>query len=65
MYREQGYAKVGIPMLSVTHSSKFTRQIILLYTILLAAVTVLRFVTTMSGLLYLPGAVAWNAGFIA
>ncbi len=65
LYREQEYAKVGVPMLPVTHGSKFTRQYILFYTILLAAVTVMPFATRMSGLLYLIGAVALNAGFIA
>ena len=65
LYREQEYAKVGIPMLPVTHGSKFTRQYILFYTILLAAVTVMPFATRMSGLFYLVGAVALNAGFIA
>jgi protoheme IX farnesyltransferase len=65
LYREQEYAKVGIPMLPVTHGSKFTRQYILFYTILLAAVTMMPFATRMSGLLYLIGAVALNAGFLA
>ena len=65
LYREQEYAKVGIPMLPVTHGSKFTRQYILFYTILLAVVTVMPFATRMSGLLYLIGALALNAGFIA
>ena len=65
LYREKEYAKVGIPMLPVTHGSEFTRQCILLYTILLAAITLLPFATRMSGLLYLIGAVALNAGFIA
>jgi protoheme IX farnesyltransferase len=65
LYREKEYAKVGIPMLPVTHGSEFTRLWILLYTILLAAITLLPFATRMSGLLYLIGALALNAGFIA
>lgn len=64
LYREKEYAKVGIPMLPVTHGSKFTRKCILLYTILLAAITLLPFATRMSGLFYLVGAIALNAGFI-
>jgi protoheme IX farnesyltransferase len=52
-------------MLPVTHGSEFTRQCILLYTILLAAITLLPFATRMSGLLYLIGAVVLNARFIA
>jgi protoheme IX farnesyltransferase len=65
LYRAREYAKVGIPMLPVTHGSKFTRQYILMYTILLAAVTVMPFATKMSGLLYLIGAAVLNMGFIA
>lgn len=65
LYRAKEYAKAGIPMLPVTHGSEFTRQCILLYTILLAAITLLPFATRMSGLLYLIGAVVLNAGFIA
>ena len=65
LYRAREYAKVGIPMLPVTHGSKFTRQYILFYTILLAAVTVMPFVTGMSGLFYLIGAVVLNARFVA
>jgi len=65
LYREQEYAKVGIPMLPVTHGSKYTRQCILFYSILLAVATLMPFATRMSGLPYLIGAVALNAGFIA
>jgi heme o synthase len=65
LYRAREYAKVGIPMLPVTHGRKFTCQYILMYTILLAAVTVMPFATKMSGFLYLIGAAALNMGFIA
>ncbi|OGI42908.1 MAG: protoheme IX farnesyltransferase [Candidatus Muproteobacteria bacterium RBG_16_64_11] len=64
LYRQQEYAKVGIPMLPVTHGSEFTRLHILLYTIALAAVTVMPFATKMSGWFYLLGAGVLNAGFI-
>lgn len=64
LYRREEYAKAEIPMLPVTHGPEFTRLQILLYTILLAAVTIMPFVTRMSGLFYLLGAVAFNAGFI-
>ena len=64
LYREKEYAKVGIPMLPVTHGSEFTRLHILLYTFLLLAVTVLPFATRMSGWFYLIAALALNAGFI-
>ncbi len=65
LYRAREYAQAGIPMLPVTHGSKFTRQYILFYTILLAGVTLMPFATGMSGLFYLLGASALNAGFIA
>jgi len=64
LYRAREYAQAGIPMLPVTHGSKFTRQYILFYTILLAGVTLMPFATGMSGLFYLLGASALNAGFI-
>jgi len=65
LYRQQEYARVGIPMLPVTHGSKFTRLHILLYTILLSAVTVMPFATKMSGWFYLLGALVLDAGFLS
>ncbi|HEX9628065.1 MAG TPA: heme o synthase [Acidiferrobacterales bacterium] len=65
LYRKQEYAKAGIPMLPVTHGPEFTRLHILLYTILLTAVTVMPFATRMSGWFYLLAAMALNAGFLA
>jgi protoheme IX farnesyltransferase len=64
LYRQREYAKAGIPMLPVTHGSRFTRLHILLYTILLSAVSVLPFATRMAGLMYLFGALVLNAGFL-
>ncbi len=64
LYRKQEYARVGLPMLPVTHGNRFTQLHILLYTIILAAVTILPFATRMSGVLYLVGALILNAGFI-
>lgn len=64
LYREKEYAKVNIPMLPVTHGSEFTRLHILLYSILLAAITVLPFATHMTGLLYLVGASILNSVFL-
>jgi protoheme IX farnesyltransferase len=39
LYRTKEYAKVGMPMLPVTHGEAYTRLHILLYTIILVAVT--------------------------
>jgi len=51
-------------MLPVTHGDKFTRLHVLLYTIILFAVTLLPFATRMSGLIYLFAAVALGAVFL-
>ena len=62
--RRDDYAKVGIPMLPVTHGIAFTRLQIVLYTILLIVSTLLPFLTRMSGLIYLAAALALNARFL-
>jgi protoheme IX farnesyltransferase len=62
--RRDDYAKVGIPMLPVTHGIPFTRLQIVLYTILLGLSTILPVLTRMSGLIYLAAAVALNARFL-
>lgn len=64
IHRRNEYARAGIPMLPVTHGVAFTRLQILLYTVVLLVVTVLPFVTRMSGWLYLGGALLLNAGFL-
>jgi protoheme IX farnesyltransferase len=63
--RRDEYAKADIPMLPVTHGIDYTRTQVLLYTILLTAVTVLPFATGMSGWLYLIGALLLDAVFLA
>ncbi|HJP26991.1 MAG TPA: heme o synthase, partial [Arenicellales bacterium] len=62
--RRDEYAKAGIPMLPVTHGVPFTKLQILLYTILLVIVTMMPFITQMSGLIYLSGAIALGIGFL-
>jgi protoheme IX farnesyltransferase len=62
--RREEYAKVNIPMLPVTHGVAFTRLQILLYTVLLFIVTVLPYLTGMSGLIYLGTAVPLGLFFI-
>lgn len=62
--KREEYAKVQIPMLPVTHGVKFTRLQILLYTILLFIVTLLPYLTGMSGQVYLAVAVPLGLGFI-
>ncbi len=62
--RRDEYAKVAIPMLPVTHGSDFTRLQILLYTVLLLIVTLLPYLTRMSGLIYLLTAIPLGLAFI-
>ncbi len=64
IHRRDDYAKVGIPMLPVTHGTKYTRVQILLYTILLVLVTVAPYLIQMSGLLYLAAAVGLGVWFL-
>jgi protoheme IX farnesyltransferase len=64
LYREKEYARAGVPMLPVTHGGKYTRLYILLYTVMLTAVTAMPFATKMSGWLYFSGALVLNAGFL-
>ncbi len=62
--RKDEYARVGIPMLPVTHGIEYTRLQILLYSVLLMVVTLLPFITGMSGLIYLAAALALGARFL-
>lgn len=62
--RKDEYAKVDVPMLPVTHGDTYTKWQILLYTLVLIAVSLLPFVIRMSGLLYLIAALALGAGFL-
>ena len=62
--RYKEYARADIPMLPVTHGIPFTKLCIFLYTLLLAAVSVLPYVVGMSGLIYLVAALLLNSIFI-
>lgn len=64
LYRRHEYAKAGMPMLPVTHGEAYTRLQILLYTVILVAVSILPFAIRMSGLLYLVGALALGMRFL-
>jgi len=63
--RHKEYAQAGIPMLPVTHGLPFTRLQVLLYTLLLVAVSLLPFVFGMSGFVYLAGALALGCVFLS
>jgi protoheme IX farnesyltransferase len=62
--RRAEYARAGIPMLPVTHGVPHTRLQILLYTVLLTAVTLLPFLTRMCGFIYLGAAVVLDGAFL-
>ena len=64
IHRKEEYAKAGIPMLPVTHGNRYTELHILLYTLMLLAVSLLPFVTGMSGGIYLVGALALGLRFL-
>ena len=64
IYRRRDYAQAGVPMLPVTHGVPFTRLHILLYTLLLFIVSLLPYLTRMSGVAYLFGAVSLGLIFL-
>jgi protoheme IX farnesyltransferase len=62
--RRDEYARVGMPMLPVIYGVELTRLHILLYTVLLVVVTILPFLTRMSGLVYLVATLVLDAVFL-
>jgi len=62
--RKDDYERVGIPMLPVTHGNEFTRKYILLYTILMVLVTIIPYLSGMSGLIYLAAALILGGRFL-
>jgi protoheme IX farnesyltransferase len=65
LYRKKEYAKAGVPMLPVTHGDKYTRVQVLLYTIILYAVSLLPFAVGMSGWIYVTGALILGGVFLS
>ena len=64
IFRVADYSRAQVPMLPVTHGVTYTRWHVLAYTILLLLVTILPYLTGMSGLFYLGGALVLGAGFL-
>ncbi|MBO3275865.1 heme o synthase [Pseudomonas schmalbachii] len=64
LHRKDEYAKADIPMLPVTHGERYTKLHILLYTLVLFAVSLMPFAIHMSGLIYLLAALALGARFL-
>jgi protoheme IX farnesyltransferase len=65
LYRTEDYARAGVPMLPVTHGKPYTRLQVLLYTLILFAVSLLPFAIGMSGLAYLVAAALLGGVFVA
>src|SRR5438067_8543632 len=59
------YARARIPMLPVVVPEREARRLILLYTLVLVALSMMLFATRALGYLYLAGAVVLGAGFVA
>ena len=64
IHRREEYALADIPMLPVTHGVAYTKLHVLLYTLILFAVSLLPFITEMSGLIYLIGALLLGCRFL-
>jgi protoheme IX farnesyltransferase len=64
MYRREDYARSGLPMLPITHGMAYTGQQVWLYSLALAATTLLPYAVRMSGLIYLAAAIVLNALFL-
>jgi len=64
IHRKEEYAKADIPMLPVTHGEHYTKLHILLYTLVLLAVSLLPYVIHMSGPLYLVCALGLGVRFL-
>ena len=62
--RKDDYERAGVPMLPVTHGPEFTKSFVLYYTSLLVPVSVLPYLTGMSGVLYLFAALLLGGGFL-
>ncbi|TFH51000.1 MAG: protoheme IX farnesyltransferase [Lysobacterales bacterium] len=64
IHRCGDYARANVPMLPVTHGIEYTRLQILFYTVLLVLISLLPFVTHMSGVLYLVAALILGGVFL-
>lgn len=64
IHRKAEYAKADVPMLPVTHGEHYTKVHIVLYTLVMFAVSLLPYAIHMSGLLYLACAVLLGGRFL-
>jgi len=64
IHRREDYRRAGIPMLPVTHGVAFTKLQVLLYAVMLLAVSLFPVATGMSGWIYLAGALLLGGIFV-
>lgn len=64
LFMKDDYSKAGVPMLTVTHGRRATRNHILVYTILLAPVAIGLGLTSIGGLIYTTLATVMSLGFL-
>jgi protoheme IX farnesyltransferase len=64
LFMNEDYSKAGVPMLTVTHGKKVTRNHILVYTIALVPFAIGAGFTSIGGPLYLAVSAVLNAGFL-
>ncbi len=64
LYRTEDYRKSGLPMLPVTHGSRYTRLQALLYTVLLTAVSLMPWAMHSAGLIYAASALLLGGVFL-
>ena len=64
IFRRDDYSRAQVPMLPVTHGVEYTRWHVLYYTVLLLVVSLLPFITGMTGLVYAAGALVLGLGFL-
>jgi protoheme IX farnesyltransferase len=64
LFRNDDYARAGVPMLPVSAGARATRNQILIYALLLAPVAVAPAFTSVGGPVYLAGALVLNALFL-
>jgi protoheme IX farnesyltransferase len=64
LYRREDYKRARLPMLPVTHGLRYTQLMIVLYTLVLLAASLMPFGIRMSGPLYLVAALALGGVFV-
>jgi protoheme IX farnesyltransferase len=64
IFRREDYRRACIPMLPVVYGVEYTRWHVLFYTVLLVLVSLLPYLTGMSGMLYLGGAAVLGIAYL-